>query len=69
MLPAYTEPLATRKAYGEALAALAAADPRVVILDADSLDVWSSDSTCLSASGVCLYFTMTRPSSAKLMAG
>ncbi len=31
----YTEPLATRKAYGEALAALGAARPDVVVLDAE----------------------------------
>ncbi len=34
-LPAYTAPLATRKAYGEALAAVAAARPDVVALDAE----------------------------------
>ena len=34
-LPAYTSPVATRKAYGEALAALAAARPEVVVLDAE----------------------------------
>jgi len=34
-LPTYSAPLATRKAYGEALAALAAADASVVVLDAE----------------------------------
>ena len=34
-LPTYTEPLATRKAYGEALAALGAARSDVVVLDAE----------------------------------
>jgi transketolase len=34
-LPTYREPLATRKAYGEALAALGAARPDVVVLDAE----------------------------------
>jgi transketolase C-terminal domain/subunit len=33
-LPAYTEPIATRKAFGEALAALAS-DPQVVVLDGE----------------------------------
>ncbi len=35
VLPTYTAPMATRKAYGEALAAVAAADPLVVVLDAE----------------------------------
>ena len=34
-LPVYAAPVATRKAYGEALAAVAAADPLVVVLDAE----------------------------------
>ena len=35
VLPVYGAPVATRKAYGEALAAVAAADPQVVVLDAE----------------------------------
>lgn len=43
-LPAYSETVATRKAYGETLAAIAAADPSVVALDAEvSNSTYSED--------------------------